>query len=277
MPPYKKYRLAPPIDTIGVSTTPPIVLVYRPKLNVKQLSSPHWWFVLPCLFLIVFCTASDPILMNDLIIHRYERYYGMSTSTDTQRTACQQTMVPMMYWQHLYFDFEPNLPRQYLDYSHVQRDAASFNVKNSIAILVASIFTFILLGANSDLIGRRPLIVFPFIGKIILYTLMLIIISRDLSNNWIIVVHVLEGIFGSGGLVILSGFAYITDCTNQTRTRCFFIAEVVIIIARIIPVVGVSVWLRYFKYIAPLSLNLSLSVIGLLYTIFVQPESVEKV
>ena len=275
--PHKRYRLAPPMENKNVSTRlPPIVVIYRPNDKVKQISSPHWWFVLPCLLLIILCTASDPILMNDLIIRRYEHYYGLSGSIDTHRTACQeQTMIPMFYWdwEYSYFDFQ----RQYPDYSHVQRDAARFNVRNSIATLVSSVFTFILLGSNSDLIGRRPLLVFPFIGKIIRYALMLMIVSQNLSNNWIIITHVLEGIFGSGGLIILSSFAYITDCTNQSRTRSFFIAEIVIVIARIIPVVGISLWLRYYFYIAPLSVNLALSVIGLFYTLFIQPESVEIV
>lgn len=276
--PYKKYRLAPPIENNNVSTRLPIVVIYRPNNKVKPIPSPHWWFVLPCLLLIILCTASDPILMNDLIIRRYEHYYGLSGSHDTHRTACQQqTMIPMFYWEYSYFDFQPNFPIQYPDYSHVQRDAARFNVRNSIATLVSSVFTFILLGSNSDLIGRRPLLVFPFIGKIIRYTLMLIIVSQNLSNNWIIITHVLEGVFGSGGLIVLSSFAYITDCTNQSRTRSFFIAEIVIVIARIIPVVGISLWLRYYLYIAPLSVNLALSIIGLFYTLFIQPESVEIV
>lgn len=304
---YKKYRLAAPIEGNDVTTsnhlTFPVVFVYQPrssisndiKLRSRSINehsrkvvkkdsskiSARWWLVLPCLLLIMLCSASDPLLMNDLIVRRYERYHGLRTSADTQRTGCSQStrrdvsLMPIFYWEYPYF--YQNFPKQQPDSNLVQRDAANFNIKNSIATLVSSIVTFVLLGSNSDIIGRRPLLLFPFIGKVIRYTLMLIIVSRDLSNTWIIITYVLEAIFGSAGLVVLSTFAYITDCTNQSRTRSFFVAEVVIVIGRIIPVLAVSLWLRYYLYTVPLTVDLILSLIGLLYVLFIQPESVENV
>jgi MFS family permease len=183
-------------------------------------------------------------------------------------------IVPILYWQFLPPDQNPLQRRP--DYSLVQRDASSFNVKNSIATLIPAFVTFILLGSNSDIIGRRPLLVLPFLGKVVRYSFMLIIVSLDLSDAWIIATHALEASFGSGGLVILSALAYITDCTNESRTRAFLLTEVLTVIARIIPVLAVSLWLRHYLYIVPLSVNLILSVIGLSYTLFVQPESVES-
>jgi hypothetical protein len=89
--------------------------------------------------------------------------------------------------------------------------------------------------------------------------------------------HALEAFFGSDGVVILSTFAFITDCTNKSRTRAFLLTEVMLVITRIIPILALSVWLRYHLYIVPLSVDLTLSVLGLLYALFVQPESVESV
>jgi hypothetical protein len=106
---------------------------------------------------------------------------------------------------------------------------------------------------------------------------MIIIVARDLSNTWLIVTQAIEAIFGSSGLSLLSAFSYITDCTDKSRTRAFFITEVMLVIARIIPILSIGIWLRYYLYIAPLSVDLALSVIGLLYALFIQPESVESV
>jgi hypothetical protein len=50
-----------------------------------------------------------------------------------------------------------------------------------------------------------------------------------------------------------------------------------LVIARIIPVLAIGLWLRHHFYIGPLSVDLALSVIGLFYALFIQPESVESV
>jgi hypothetical protein len=290
---FKKYRLAAPIDN-NVSRIPkvsfnvPLLLTSNDdKLNSKSIQLndkekvPRWWIVLPCLLLIFLTSSSDVLLMNDLIVRRYERYYGLSTSVDAQRTACRQsaTTTPAPFMRRFYWQFpsRQNPSQQSADYDLVQRDTASFNVKNSFATLIPALVTFVILGSNSDTIGRRPLLVLPFIGKIIRYILTIIIVARDLSNTWLIVTQAIEAIFGSSGLSLLSAFSYITDCTDKSRTRAFFITEVMLVIARIIPILSIGIWLRYYLYIAPLSVDLALSVIGLLYALFIQPESVESV
>ena len=300
----KKYRLAAPVDydqiNLSSKSTFPNVTFNIPllsttnekklnlesiKLNDEEKASSHfpprWLLVLPCLLLIFLTSSSDDLLMNDLIVRRYERYYGLSGSFDAQRTACRSSttlrvpLMPMFYWP-----FPPlgqHQARQHVNYDRVQQDTANFNVKNSLATLIPAIVIFVILGSNSDFIGRRPLLVLPFLRKIIRYTLMIIIVTRDLSNAWIIATHTIEASFGSSGLALLGAFSYITDCTDQSRTKAFFITEVLLVIARVIPVLGIGLWLRHHSYIGPLSTDLGLSVLGLLYALFIQPESVQSV
>ncbi len=304
----RKYRLAVPIDDDNVavpyqppSSTAPRRLPRwamsndtefssRPMLlnNVKTVekapsnSHPRWWLVLPCLVFMILASASDPLLMNDLIVRRYERYYGLDASAGGQRAVCRESMsttpapiAPIMYWQ--YPPPNQNPLQSHPNYNLVQRDAARFNIKNSIATIIPALVTFILLGSNSDTIGRRPLLVLPFFSKVLRYSFLLIIVSLNLSDIWLIATQAVEAFFGPEGLVILSSFAYITDCTNESRTRAFFITEVVIVIARVIPVLALSLWLRHHLYTVPLSVNLGLSVTGFFYALLVQPESVEAV
>ncbi len=67
------------------------------------MSNPHWWMVLPYLLLTFLTSASDPLMINDLIVRRYERYYGFSASVDAHRTACRESatsrahIMPMFY------------------------------------------------------------------------------------------------------------------------------------------------------------------------------------
>ncbi|CAF3598491.1 unnamed protein product [Rotaria socialis] len=104
---------------------------------------------------------------------------------------------------------------------------------------------------------------------------MLVIIAGDLSDTWLLVSHSCEALFGSVGIVMLSAFAYITDCTNESgRTRPFFLAELIILLARVVPVLGIGLWLQHHLYTIPTSSCLALSIIGALYVLFIQPESV---
>jgi hypothetical protein len=118
------------------------------------------------------------------------------------------------------------------------------------------------------------------VGKIVYNSLLLIIISHDLSDAWLVVSHALDAAFGSHGLVMLGALAYVSDCTPQSdRTRAFFVVEVIMVIMRVAPMLAVGFWLRRFPhvYITPISVFLVLSVIGILYVMFIQPESVESV
>ncbi|CAF3977245.1 unnamed protein product [Rotaria magnacalcarata] len=93
------------------------------------------------------------------------------------------------------------------------------------------------------------MLLLPFLGKIVESTLMLVVVTRNLSDAWILAAHGLEAIFGSAGLIMLSGFAYITDCSlEEKRTRAFLIAELVLIVARIGPTLALGLWLNKYSY-----------------------------
>ncbi len=301
-----KYRLAPPIDNdeTDLLYQPSISILFSPRprltilnnvetstnkalLDKKQkigetvpfISTTRWWLVLPYLFLVTLVLASDPLLMNDLIVHRYKRRYGLDTSSNAQGQVCRQpttTPMPNIYWQFPPYNRQP--PQGRSDYNMVQRDAARFNMKMSLITLIPALVTFILLGSNCDFIGRRPLLVLPLFGKVISYSLMLVIVSRDLSDAWILATQAIEEVFGSIGLVMLSTFAYITDCTHGSiRTRAFLLTEGLMVLTRVISMLAVGIWLRFYLYTTPFSVCLALSVIALLYALFVLPESVESV
>ncbi len=303
---FRKYRLSEPVDSRNTSVSyrpaPSVSLPLAPRFirlnnidtspreallnNGKKIGTvqqstppPRWWLVLPILILIILATAADPLLMNDLIIRRYERQYGLEASPSTQSKVCRESMTtpaPVFYYQ---FPPPNQMPQQsHPGYTAVQHASASFHTKNSIVALVPALVTFLFLGANCDIIGRRPLLVLPFVGKVVWYSLLLIIVSRNLSDAWLLGAHAIEALFGSSGLVMLSAFAFITDCTNGSmRNRAFLVTEGVTFLTRIVPVLAVGIWLRFYLYTVPISVCLGLSVIGLLYAIFIQPESVESV
>jgi hypothetical protein len=313
--PIRQYRLAAPNDSSEAVETKTLV-VYCPALSrlpstrsrlitfnetdartrtvllddTKEIGKaaslappPRWWLVLPPLALIVFVTAADPLLMTDLLEHRYEQLYGSQGSKTQQQNNCRQstsTRNSMYYWP---FPFPPLIQRARQDnseHNRVQSAVSQFNIKNSIATLFPALVVFVLLGSNSDMIGRRPLMFLPFVGKIVHNSLLLIIVSHDLSDAWLLISHALDAAFGSHGLVMLGVLAYMSDCTLPSdRTRAFFVVEVTMAVMRVAPMLAVGLWLRRFKhsYIPLISLFLVLSVIGILYVIFIQSESLQSV
>jgi hypothetical protein len=310
---FRHYRLAAPIDNNEAVETKTLVL-YRPVLSrlpsnrsrlltsndaaartrvvllndAKRIEKPaavaphaRWWLVLPPLALVMFVTSANPLLMTDLLEYRYKKFSGSHKLDENQGTGCHRsTSTPML--MH-YWPFPPRIqqPSQHgSDYNHVQSAVSKFNIKNSLITLFPALVIFILLGSNCDVIGRRPLLLLPFVGKIIYNSLMLIIIVRDMSDAWLLVSHALDAGFGSHGLVMLSALAYISDCTSKSdRTRAFFILEVTMVVTRVAPMLALGLWLRYHPhmYIVHISVFLVLSVIGLLYVMFIQPESVKNV
>ena len=275
----RRYRLATPNQSYRPVRSTAIVVSPRRITPHAEKVPPlgcRWWLVLPCLLLSMFAGAADSLVMNDFLTHRYEIVYALSPSHSTQREACRQSNnMPIPYWEYPQQPF-PSYNRP--DYSVVQRATASFQIKNAFATIIPSIIMFMLLGSNCDVIGRRPVLLFPFLGKVVRYALMLVIIARNLSDAWLIAAHALEAVFGSSGLVILSAFAFITDCTDDaTRTRAFLITEVLMIVARIVPIISVSFLLRRSLYMVPAGVGLGLAVLGVLYILFIQPESMESV
>jgi hypothetical protein len=258
-----------------IETNTALLVHQRATRHASDLSSPmpRWWLVLPCLLLIVLASAPDTLLMNDFIVRRYERRYGLDSSEKAHRTACRQSSTATPGYWYLQ-DYAPNGA----NYNMVQEDAAKLNIKISLTGIIPSLFAIVLLGSNCDTIDRRPLLLLPFFGKVARYSLMLIIISRDLSDTWLVAGRACEALFGSFSIVALSAFAYITDCTHESRrTRPFLFTEVAMLVARVVPVVTVGLWLERFLYIIPTNVCLAFCTIGILYVLFIQPESVQSV
>ncbi|CAM4902288.1 unnamed protein product [Rotaria socialis] len=251
-------------------------LLPNAKLLKRTFSSvlpPRWWLALPCLVFMTLATSSTSLLKNDLLVHRACRLSSATTPTNYYWLDSQYNpQLPQSSYQ--------SPPQQNSDYNLVQSAVAQFNTKNSLVTFIPSLISFVLLGASCDTMGSRPMLLLPFLGKIVESTLMLVVVTRNLSDAWILAAHGLEAMFDSAGLIMLSGFAYITVCSpEEKRTRAFLLAELVLIVARIGPTLALGLWLNKYSYsyVVPISISLGLSVIGQLYALFIQPESVQSV
>ena len=239
---------------------------------------PQWWRAIPSLVLIVMISNIDGLILNDFIEFRYAHYYQInSTSTQNSRDIClnnsRTTASPSQPDVSTTITPHPiSTTESWNDI--VQASTARLNVYTSLAATVPTIFTSIILGANCDRIGRRPLLILPFVGKILRYVILTAVVYFDLANIWIILSVMLDGVFGTVALGILASFAYATDCTGvKNRTTAIIITDVAMGCSRFLPLVTFGIYLQQPRYVQSMMITLGLSIAGFLFCLFFQPES----
>ncbi|CAF4617142.1 unnamed protein product [Rotaria sp. Silwood1] len=238
---------------------------------------PRWWRVLPPLALIMMIAAMDNLIINDFIEYRYTNLYELnSSSTQNNHELClnasrvsHNSTSSILTTTSKYPISTTMSPSQI-----IQESTARLNVILSLAATLPAILTSIFLGANCDRIGRKPLIALPFIGKSIRFFILTAVAYYDLPNIWIILSTMVDGLFGTTALTILSSFAYVTDCTNEKlRTSGIIITDVCIASSRLLPLITMGIYLQHPRYVQSMIFTLLLSLSGFVFCIFLQPES----
>jgi PCFT/HCP family folate transporter-like MFS transporter 1/3 len=228
----------------------------------QQRQTFRWWIVLPIVLVSMTTSTTDPIILNDLMIRRYQVEYGLTNgSSPASETACNTESL------------ENN--SQIVELSvKVQKSVSHLNIIMAGAGALPAVLTYIILGANCDRIGRRPLLIIPCIGRILRFTIILLLVEYNLSDIWLIMSNVVDGLFGSNSVLLLGAIAYITDCTIvKQRSRAMLLEEAAVALTRIFPLLGVGFWLQEHGYTLPVSTNLGINVAALIYAIILQPES----
>jgi MFS family permease len=222
----------------------------------------RWWIVLPIVIVSMTAATIDPVLLNDLMIRRYQIEYGLANiSSPASETACNTE------------DLQNNSEIVELSVQ-VQKSVSRLNILMAGVGALPAVLTFIILGANCDRIGRKPLLILPCIGRIIRFIIILLLVELNLSDTWLIMANVIDGLFGSNSVLLLGAIAYITDCTtNNQRSRAMLLEEAAVALTRIFPLLGIGFWLQNHGYTLPVSINLGLNIGALIYIIVLQPES----
>jgi PCFT/HCP family folate transporter-like MFS transporter 1/3 len=238
---------------------------------------PRWWRVLPFLTLLMIIANIDSLILNDFIEYRYATQYQLnSSSAQNARELClndsrtSRNSTNQISTTTSKYPISTTLSPD----DHIQASTARLNVFLSLAATIPAILTSIFLGANCDRIGRKSLIIIPYIGKIIRYSILTAAAYYDLSDIWIILSVMLDSFFGTAALNILSSFAYVTDCTNEkVRTSAIIIADVCIGSSRFIVLLSLGIYLQHPYFVQSMVFTLLLSLGGFVFAIFLQPES----
>lgn len=241
-----------------------------PSSKSDQINSPRqqrqslyrWWIVLPVVLVSMTTATTDPIFLNDLMIRRYEVEYGLANeSSPASETACNTEALQN--------------DSQIVELStQVQKSVSRLNIIMAGAGAVPGVLTYIILGANCDRIGRKPLLILPCIGRIIRFIIIVLLVQFNLADIWLIISNIIDGFFGSNSVLLLGAIAYITDCTsNKERSRAMLLEEAAVALTRIFPLLGLGFWLQNHGYTLPAAINLGINIAALIYIFILQPES----
>jgi MFS family permease len=232
------------------------------SVKLEQINYPQqqkqivfrWWIVLPIVIISMTAATTDPILLNDLMISRYQKEYGLINETSpASETACNTE------------DIQNNSEIVELSVK-VHQSVSQLNIIMAGVAALPAVLTYIILGANCDRIGRKPLLILPCIGRIIRFTIILLLVELNLSDIWLIISNGIDGLFGSNSVLLLGAIAYITDCTTDNqRSRAMLLEEAAVALTRIFPLLGIGFWLQNHGYTLPVSINLGLNVAALIY------------
>jgi len=238
---------------------------------------PRWWRVLPCLLLLMIIATTDNLILNDFIEYRYTSYYQLnSSSIRNTRELCLNSSRISPNSTNLISTTTSKYPISTTISPNdlIQESTARLNVFIALAATIPALLTSILVGANCDLIGRKPLIALPFIGKTIRYVILTAVAYYTLSDLWIILAVLFDSVFGTSGLSILGSFAYVSDCTNEkTRTSAIIITDVCIACSKFLPLLTIGIYLQNPNFIQSMVFILLISVGGFVSSIVLQPES----
>ena len=242
----------------------PVSKLDRMHSSTQKKQSPfHWWIVLPIIIVSMTAATTDPILVNDLMIRRYRIEYSLANTTNSPSTG---TVCDSEDTQN---------DSQIIQLSiEVQKSVSNLNILMAGVGAVPAVLTYIILGANCDRIGRKPLLILPCLGKIIRFIILLFLVEFNLSDVWLIVSNVIDGLFGSNSVLLLGAIAFITDCTDEKqRSRAMLLEEAAVALTRIFPLLGLGFWLLNHGYTLPIAINLGLNIGALIYIFIFQPES----
>jgi MFS family permease len=228
----------------------------------EQRQKFRWWIVLPVIVVSMTTTSANPVLLNDLIVRRYRNQYGLiNASSPASETECNTE------------NLQNDSTIAALS-TKVQESVSHLNILMAGVGAIPAVVTYIILGANCDRIGRRPLLIIPCIGRIIHFIILLLVVKLNLSDAWLIVSNCIDGLFGSNSVLLLGAIAYISDCTSPNeRSRALVLEEAAVALTRIFPLLGLGFWLQDHGYTLPISIDLGINVAALIYIFLFQPES----
>lgn len=162
--------------------------------------------------------------------------------------------------------------------SAVSSRASVINLSSSLALSIPSFLLSGLYGSIADKYGRKVCIVVPLLGYL-LYTIVLVYIQLYQPRYFaelIIGCAAIMGCTGSFAVFQMAVFAYAADITTtcrEQRGNVYSLLEACLFFAKIVGPLSAGLYAQSHGFLLPLVFSACLCTLGILWVIFVMPES----
>ena len=158
----------------------------------------------------------------------------------------------------------------------VQAEASLVHLGIVLSASVPSIVMALLLGAWSDKVGRKIVMLLPIIGGLIDTTCILVVMYANLPVYALFFGSFINGICGFFTTMILAVFSYVADITEESR-RAFRlgILEAIAFLSGMISHLTSGWWIKHLGFKSPYWLILGLHLCNLFYVLIFLPETMK--
>ncbi|XP_037664143.1 proton-coupled folate transporter [Choloepus didactylus] len=209
----------------------------------------------PLVFLANFALVLQGPLTTQYLWHRFSADLGYNGTRD--RGSCRNHSVnPLM--------------------QEVDTLTSHWTLYMNLGGFLVGIFSSTLLGAWSDCVGRRPLLVLASFGLLLQAVVSIFVVQLELHVGYFVLGRILCAFFGDFSGILAAGFASVAD-VSSTHSRTFRMAllEACIGVAGMLASLLGGHWLRAQGYANPFWLALALLIAMVFYAAFCFGETVK--
>jgi len=151
-------------------------------------------------------------------------------------------------------------------YNKVTKESSKWLLYCNIAGFSTSFIFTPIITSWGDRVGRKPPLVFVFIGFFFFISITIVTVSMKLPLYWLIVARLVCGLGGDFSALLACCYAYLSDVsTRHNRTMRLMVGEAFMGLGGIIGNMISGPWINSKGFESPLWLLLALTVVSLLY------------
>ncbi|XP_007530775.2 proton-coupled folate transporter [Erinaceus europaeus] len=211
----------------------------------------------PIIFLANFALVLQGPLTTQYLWHRFSSDLGYN-GTRHRDSCSNRTVDPIM--------------------QEVETLTSHWTLYMNLGGFLVGLFTFTLLGAWSDCVGRRPLLVLASFGLLLQAVVSIFVVQLEhVHVGYLVLGRIICALFGDFSGLLAAGFASVADVSSsRTRTIRIAVLEACIGIGGMLASLLGGYWLRAQGYANPFWLALALLIVMTLYSAFCFGETVKE-
>ncbi|XP_071495760.1 proton-coupled folate transporter-like [Diadema antillarum] len=159
----------------------------------------------------------------------------------------------------------------------IQQQVLLWSLYLSVATSLPALFCTTMIGAHSDLVGRKVALIVPSIGFCVYAAVYLVVTLLEKDIAYLLIGHFALGVCGDFSLLLAGCFSYMADITTK-KERAFriILLDCLSFTAAGIAQIGVGYWIQASGFLYPYVFILACVTMTTMYVIFLVPDTHQR-